>query len=76
MDYYSKSRPDLKKPSKEAEKLQNKLINKHSSNFVNKLSKDDRLKVKPIDLDLDKDKLSQAKSPGHLKPYEVPFPSA
>ena len=73
MDYYSKSRPDLKKPSKEAEKLQTKLINKHSSNFVNKLSKDDRLKVKPIDLDLDKDKLAQAKAPGHLKPYDVPF---
>ena len=33
-EYYTKSKPNLKKPSKEAQNLQNKLINKHQNNFV------------------------------------------
>ena len=73
MEYYSKSKANLKKPSKESQSLQNKLINKHKHNFVDKLSKKDRLKVEPIELQVDKEKLSQARPTAHLKPYDVPF---
>ena len=73
MEYYTKSKPNLKKPSKEAQNLQNKLINKHQNNFVDKLSKKDRLNVDPVELQVDKDKLTQAKPTTHLKPYDVPF---
>ena len=72
-EYYSKSKPNLKKPSKEAQSLQNKLINKHSTSFVSKLSRTDRLNVKPVDLQVDIDKLTQAKPTTHLKPFDVPF---
>ena len=71
--YYTKSRSHLKKPSKESQSLQNKLIEKHKHNFVDKLGKHDRLRVKPIELQVDKEKLAQAKPTGHLKPYNVPF---
>ena len=60
MEYYTKSKANLKKPSKESQNLQTKLINKHKNNFVDKLSKKDRLKVEPIELQVDKEKLSQA----------------
>ena len=73
MEYYSKSKANLKKPSKESQNLQNKLINKHKNNFVDKLSKKDRLKVEPIELQVDKEKLSQTRPTAHLKPYDVPF---
>ena len=71
--YYTKSRSHLKKPSTEAQNLQNKLITKHKHNFVEKLGKYDRLWVKPVELEIDKEKLAQARPTGHLKPYDVPF---
>ena len=49
------------------------MSNKHKHNFVDKLSKKDRLKVEPIELQVDKEKLSQARPTAHLKPYDVPF---
>ena len=48
--YYTKSRSHLKKPSKESQSLQNKFIEKHKHNFVDKLGKHDRLRVNPIEL--------------------------
>ena len=71
--YYVESKPDLKKPSKEAKNLQAKLINKHHHNFKSKLSKQDRLNVKPVELQIDPDKLSQTKPTAHLKPFDVPY---
>ena len=71
--YYTKSRGSLRKPSREAQALQDKLINKHKNNFVSKLSKQDRLNVKPVTLEVDINKLKQAKPTTHLKPYDVPY---
>ena len=73
MEYYTKSKPDLKKPSKEAKTLQNKLISKHHHNFVDKLTKNDRLNVKPVELQVNPDKLKQTKPTTHLRPYDVPY---
>ena len=73
MEYYTKSKPDLKKPSKEAKTLQNKLISKHHHNFVDKLTKNDRLNVKPVELQVNPDKLKQTKPTTHLRPYDIPF---
>ena len=71
--YYQPSRAHLKKPSKEAEKLQNKLIDRYKSNFKEKLGKDDRLNVKPVSLHVDKDKLETHRPMSHIRPYNVPF---
>ena len=68
MEYYTKSKPDLKKPSKEAKTLQNKLISKHHHNFVDKLTKNDRLNVKPVELQVNPDKLKQAGAELGLSP--------
>ena len=73
MEYYTKSKPDLKKPSKEAKTLQNKLISKHHHNFVDKLTKNDRLNVKPVELQVNPDKLKQTKPTTHFRPYDIPF---
>ena len=71
--YYKPSRAHLKKPSKEAETLQNKIINKYASNFKEKLGKDDRLNVKPVSLHVDKAKLETTKPTSHIRPFDVPF---
>ena len=63
----------LKKPSKEAQNLQNKLIYKHNKNFTGKSGRSHRLNVKPISLHIDKEKLAAHNPTSHIKPYDVPF---
>ena len=72
-DYYRPSRAHLKKPSKQAQDLQNKLIEKQKTNFTDKLGKNDRLKVKPISLHVDNEKLATHKPTSHIRSYDVPL---
>ena len=71
--YYKRSRDHLKKPSRAAEDLQKKFVEKYKDNFRGKLGKNDRLNVKPISLTVDPDKLAAHKPTTHLKPYDVPY---
>ena len=68
MPCYKSSQAHLKKPSKQAQYLQNKLIEKHIDNFTEKLGKNDGLKVKPISLHIDNEKPT-----AHIK--RTTFPS-
>ena len=72
-DHYKPSQSHLKKPSKQAQTLQNKLIEKHKNNFTDKLGKHDISKIKPSSLHVDNEKLALHKPTAHIKPYDAPF---
>ena len=51
----------------------NKSIGKYYETFVEKLGPEDRIKVSPIKLEVDKRKAEQIRPANHIKPYDVPF---
>ena len=73
IQFYTPSKTVLRDPSKEEKQLREKLIDKFSSQFVDKLGPDDRLAVPPIKLEVDKLKEEQTRPTNHIKPFDVPY---
>ena len=63
----------MRHPSKEENELRGKLIDRFSSQFVDKLGPEDRLSVPPIKLEVDKLKEEQIRPTNYVKPFDVPF---
>ena len=49
------------------------MIGKYSETFVEKLGPEDRIKVPPIGLEVDKRKAEQIRPTNCIRPYDVPF---
>ena len=73
IQFYTPSKTVLRDSSKEEKQLREKLIDKFSSQFVDKLGPDDRLAVPPIKLEVDKLKEEQTRPTNHIKPFDVPY---
>ena len=63
----------MKEPTEEERQLRERLINTFGSQFVDKLGPEDRIKVPPIKLELDRRRAEQIRPTNHIEPYDVQF---
>ena len=70
---YTPPKTVLRDPSKEEKQLRENLIDRFSSQFVDKLGPEDRLSVPPIKLEVDKLKEEQTRPTNHIRPFDVPY---
>ena len=66
IESYQPPKSELKEPTKEEKSLWEKMINKCSENFVERLGPEDGIKVPPIKLKIEKRKAEQMR-PYHLR---------
>ena len=73
IQFYQPTKTVLKEPTEEERYLRDKLIGKYSETFVDKLGPEDRFKVPPIKLEVDRRPAEAVHPTNHIKPYNVPF---
>ena len=71
LDNQSDNQYEIPKPPKACSRLKEKLLEKHSNVFKEKLSPSDRIRAPPIWLKIDRTK--DVSTRAHTRPYDIPF---